>query len=420
MAGTLRRDLRLSATDCFLYNIMVGAGETFLPAFALAMGTSEVTAGLIASIPFLAGSTLQLATPRAIEKFNSYRRWVVLLAVLQAICFMPLVALAARGGKVSDWLLFAIVTVYWACSLAASPAWNAWMSTVVPRNLRPRYFASRSHLGQLGLLVGLILGGGILHVAKKNGFELQAFAALFVMSAGFRIGSAYCLRNQSEDKGCLKSHRRLSLMECVQTLRSGAEGHTIRFLLWVTVAVQFASPFFTPFMLKKLELSYGAYMVMVAGSFLAKIFTFRTLSRAARNMDPYKLIKIGLTGAALSPALWLVSDNFHYLLLTQVVGGACWALYDMGVTLVLFGAIRDEIRTSILSFYNFASAFMICVGSGIGGQILSAFGETTAAYYGIFAFSTCARLLCFFAFQKAEAAAKGHLATQPEALKTAS
>ena len=420
MASSLRRDLKLSATDCFLYNIMVGAGETFLPAFALAMGTSEVTAGLIASIPFLAGSTLQLATPRMIEKFNSYRRWVVLLAVLQAICFMPLVALAIRGGRVSDLVLFAIVTIYWACSLAASPAWNAWMSTVVPTTLRPRYFASRSHMGQLGLLVGLICGGGILHLAKQKGFEHEAFAGLFLLSAGFRLGSAFCLRKQSEDRSHLKSHRRLSLWECVQTLRSGAESQTIRFLLCVTVAVQFASPFFTPFMLKKLELSYGAYMVMVAGSFLAKIFTFRTLSRAARNMDPYQLIRIGLIGAGLAPALWLVSDDFGYLLFTQVVGGACWALYDLGVMLVLFGAIRDEIRTSILSFYNFASALMIFIGSGLGGKVLSYFGESTQTYYALFAATTCLRLMCFFVFPKTSTAQQTQQASQPEALKSAS
>ena len=62
---------------------MVGLGETYIPAFVLAAGLGEVAAGLIATLPPLAGAVFQLVTPLAVRHLHSYRRWVVACAALQ-------------------------------------------------------------------------------------------------------------------------------------------------------------------------------------------------------------------------------------------------------------------------------------------------------------------------------------------------
>lgn len=54
--GTLpketRRDLRAIFADGIAFSLMVGLGETYVPAFALALGLSELTAGWIVSTNF--------------------------------------------------------------------------------------------------------------------------------------------------------------------------------------------------------------------------------------------------------------------------------------------------------------------------------------------------------------------------------
>jgi hypothetical protein len=71
----LRRDLRRIFAEGVAWSVMVGIGETYFPAFALALGMGEVGAGLIASIPLLAGGLLQLVTPHGVTRLGSRRRW---------------------------------------------------------------------------------------------------------------------------------------------------------------------------------------------------------------------------------------------------------------------------------------------------------------------------------------------------------
>src|SRR6187431_394534 len=63
-----RGDMRASIGDAAAYSVMVGIGETYFAAFALAIGAGETFAGLIATLPMLAGASLQLATPWALKR----------------------------------------------------------------------------------------------------------------------------------------------------------------------------------------------------------------------------------------------------------------------------------------------------------------------------------------------------------------
>ena len=65
---TLRRDLKFSNQDSFASSVMVGTGETFMPAFALAIGFSQVAAGMLSTAPLLLASVLHLLGPYIIAR----------------------------------------------------------------------------------------------------------------------------------------------------------------------------------------------------------------------------------------------------------------------------------------------------------------------------------------------------------------
>src|SRR5882672_4659761 len=97
-AAVLRRDLALVYTDAIAASLMVGTGETYIAAFALALGLGDIVAGYAASGPFFAGAILQLVSPWGVRRLGSHRRWVVLCALLQAASFIPLCAAALYGS----------------------------------------------------------------------------------------------------------------------------------------------------------------------------------------------------------------------------------------------------------------------------------------------------------------------------------
>ncbi|MDH5566151.1 MAG: hypothetical protein OEY15_05705, partial [Myxococcales bacterium] len=131
----MQRDLRAIVGDGVSFSVMVGLGESYLAAFVLAAGLGAVAAGLVTTVPLLAGSVLQLSTPAGVRLLRSHRRWVVLCAVLQAASFLPLIG-GALLGRVSYATVFLAAAAYWGFGMGTGPAWNTWVGAIVPPNMR--------------------------------------------------------------------------------------------------------------------------------------------------------------------------------------------------------------------------------------------------------------------------------------------
>jgi len=389
----LRHDLRAMTLDATAFSVMVGVGETYVPAFALAIGAGQATAGLLASVPPVAGAVLQLASPWAVHRMGSHRRWVVLCAGVQAASFLPLLG-AALAGDIPTVFLFLISSLYWGSGMATGPAWNTWVGTIVPARVRTRYFALRTRVAQAAVLVGLLAGGFTLQWGEQHGQTLHAFALLFLVAGACRAVSTWLLASQSEPVPLPEAYRHVEAREATARLFGRSRGgRLLLYLLSVQVAVHFAAPYFTPYMLKQLHLSYAEYMTLLAASFGAKIVMMPVLGRVSHRFGAHRLLVVGGLGIVPLSLLWLVSDHFGYLLVVQSLAGTFWGAYELATFLLVFETIDEEERTSVLTSFNFANALAMVGGSLVGGTLLHQLGETHGAYMVIFAASTSARLL---------------------------
>jgi MFS family permease len=388
--GRLRRDLRFISGDGTSHAVMIGLGETYLPAFALALGHGEAAAGLLATAPLLAGALLQLVTPRGVHALGSYRRWLVLCAGVQAASFLPLLG-CAWLGEAPLLLLFAISGVYWACGFSAGSAWNAWVAELVPPALRAHYFARRARFTQIALVVSLAFGGAVLHAAEKGSAVCRGFLVLFALAGLARVVSAGYLARQSEVPLADKRHSLDVEAGALVRLAHGRSGRLFAYLVPLQLAVHVAAPYFTPFMLERLELSYAQFVALTGAAFLSRVVAMPALGRAVRRRGPRRiLIAAGLALAAL-PGLWLVSDDFAYLLALQLLAGAAWGAHELAVMLLLFDALDPKLRLPVLSAYQFANASAVVGGALLGGMILTSY-PSGPAYAWIFLVSTLARL----------------------------
>lgn len=388
----LRRDLSSSVTDALAYSVMVGVGETYLAAFALALSVSQTAAGLIATVPILGGATLQLISPRFVQRLQSNRRWVVLCAAVQAMSFVPL-GIGALMGKMPVWALFVTATVYWGAGLAVGPAWNTWMETLVPGRIRAKYFARRSRLSQMAVFLALVGAGFLLQYGRETDQLLNTFAILFCIAGAMRFISMLFLARQSEEEVDLTVTRLVSPVELVRRMARQADGKLIAYLLAVQVAIQISGPYFTPFMLGRLEFSYREYLMLLAASFVAKFLAFPLWGRIAQTLGARKLLWIGGLGIIPMSALWIPNQSVAYLFVVQMLGGVVWAAYDLGVFLLIFESIGREERTSVLTSYNFANAVAMVGGSVMGGILLHFYNESTQGYMILFGLSGVLRIV---------------------------
>lgn len=402
-ANTPRSDLRAMLADGFFFSVMVGIGETYLPAFVLAVSKgrgAEVAAGLITSIPLLVGALLQLLSPAAVRYLGSHRRWVVLCGMVQASSFVPL-SLGAFAGWIPLPAVFLVAAVYWGFGMGAGPAWNTWAETLVPKSIRTRYFAQRTRFTQAGILTGFVIGGCALHLAKmrervdpSRHWVLYGFAGLFLIAGLCRFVSSRLLASQSEPMPLAHDHRSISLGNFIARIRNGGSEQLLAYFVVVQFTVYISGPYFNPFMLGHLHLSesYGAYMVLIATCFLGKMLALPALGHFAHRWGAQRLLWLGAIGIAPISGLWLVSNEYPYLMCVQFLGGLAWAAYELAIVLLAFDTIRRDERTSLLTTYNVGNALAMVLGSLCGGALLRYFGEQRETYLLLFGLSSLGRL----------------------------
>ena len=391
----IRQNLRASAADGAAFGGMVGLGETYLAAFALAMGLGEVASGLVASLPVMAGGIMQLVSLRAVRWIGSEKRWILLCASLQALLsFIPLVY-AAFTGSISQWALFLVASIYWGTGLATGPAWSTWIETVVPAGIRMRYFASRSRLAQLTTLSGFLLGGAVLTIGRRLDEVPMAFGLMFCTAGLLRFWSVYWLsRHQSLERPQPLTLPRSKSLTVSPT--RGAWVHGGRLLMFLVVLqgmVQLSGPFFTPYMLKELEFSYLQYVSLIAISFVAKAMSLSAWAHLTKRTNAKVLLWIGSIGLVPLAALWTVSTHFTWLLCVQTLSGVLWAAYELGFFLMFFEVLPKDRRVRMLTVYNFANSSAIFVGASVGATILWWGGMGASSYWTLFGLSSAGRLL---------------------------
>lgn len=237
---------------------MVGAGETYLPAYALSVGMSEWLTGFFSTIPIIVGALIQMITPWGLAWVKSPKRWVAGAAAFQAFAFIPLIYFSLYPSPDNFIWLFIVAAVYWGAGFAVGPTWNYWMGNLVPTEVAPKFFSQRLQVSQLGIVIGLIGGGLALQANVHVGPFTSVFALIFCAAFVARASSTFFIFLKKEvpfkyagDQEVKRQIRKAR--EAVKEFWSQSSYRNFfvaLFLFQVTVYV--SSPFVAPYFLKKL------------------------------------------------------------------------------------------------------------------------------------------------------------------------
>jgi MFS family permease len=411
-SASSRADLRRSMLDGTAFSVMVGAGELYLPAFILALSLGEVMSGLIATLPPLVGAVLQLSASWGVRKLGSHKRWSLLMVGLQAASFVPM-ALGALAGWMPGWAVFACAVLYWGAGMSAGASWSTWIGTLVPRRVRARFFGRRQRALQVGTLAGFLIGGLTLAVvagstdpqaiASGERRVMIAFACLFVLSAACRFVSWNLLSRSREPVPMPDGVRSVGPREAARRLllpARGADGQRaarssdarlIVYMVSVSFAACVSSPFVTPFVIEHLRTGYAVYAMLIGAVMLGKVVTLAALGSYAQRHGAHRLLIIGGLGIIPFSAMWAVSGNIWWLLGVQLLSGAAWACYELATWLMFLDHLKEEERTSLVSWYFLGNSVAMAAGSLLGGWLLATLGKDPAAYAWVFVVSTVLR-----------------------------
>ena len=395
--SVLRRNLYHCTVDGLLYCVMVGIGESFIPAFVLELGLGPVAAGLVITVPVLIGSVTQLFAQRVLNHVNSYVKFVAWGALFQALIYLPLAAIALfhasfpeniRSGPLLGVAIFGLVTMYWVIGLSGSPAWMSMTGKLVPDRIRSKYFATRLRWLQAATLFGLLAHGGVLHVFEGED-RRNGFAIVFVIACIARVFSAWHLFKYTEPTDGPRLDEKITLQGFVSRIRKGGEGRFILFVAYAYFAAQIAQPFLNPFMLENLQLTAIQYSCMLAAWFFGKGLALPAVGRFAAKHGSFRTLVIGAIGLIPAVLMWFLTRDFTALLFLQFISGVIWGVFDLSVFLHSYDCTTPRDRVMVLSCLGALNESTKTTGSLIGGRIL----DTSGDYTWVFIASAAARAL---------------------------
>ena len=240
-------------------------GGVFLVAFALKLGASNLTIGILAAIPPL-GQLIQLPAIYIVEKYR-VRKEICILSTALSRAFWLLIALIPFLVFIENPLTLLVIALIINAAFSAIGAcsWNSWMRDLVPMNQMGSFFGKRMiYASIVGILFSLAAGIFIdywKHLYPDN--ELYAYSFIFVVGFLAGMSGLYFLSKIPEPRMIIIKEKINFSKLLFQPFKDTNFKNLIIFLGSWNFAVNLAAPFFTVYMLKRLNLDMSTIIILM-------------------------------------------------------------------------------------------------------------------------------------------------------------
>jgi len=377
LRGVLTSGLATRAMSTF-------TGGAFLVAFALKLGASNFVIGLLAAIPALA-QLLQIPSIYLVEKIRN-RRGIAVIASGADRIFWLFIALIPFFLSPGAGLVFLLVAVLLHSSLSAvtNCSWNSWMRDLVPQDQLGSFFSKRMRL-MTGLGIVLSLTAGFYIDYWKKLFptnELYAYSILF--STGFLVGmlGVYFMATIPEPP-MAPAERGVSFFGVLsQPFKDADFRELMMFLGSWNFAVNLAAPFFTVYMLKKLQLNMSLIIGLTIVSQIMNFWFLRTWGRFSDRYSNKSVLGVSgplFIGCVLAFAFTTMPEK-HVLTIPLLIAiHILMGISTAGVTLAS-GNIGLKLApkgqaTAYLAANSIVNSFAAGIAPVLGGRFADFFAD---------------------------------------------
>jgi len=380
---------------------------SFLAGYLKYLGAEDKLCGQISSLTVLAG-IIQFFSPLVLEKlnrrkaivtwFNAIHRFMLVMLVL-----VPVLPVSMIGR------LYITAALYFVSHLvvnAASPATTNILISIVPQRMRGKYFSIREAYLIFGSSVLNIIMGKVLDVFDMQNKTYEGYLIMYSVAFAAMILNLVSYINIKEPP--MPVQRKNINFKMLFSLPLNDERFTkiiILFFLW-GLALNFASPFFSVYMVSKLELSYTFIMINGFLNSLSYVVSVRFWGRLAdRSSFTYSaMLSITLLGIVhtlwffVSPGSALLSPIIVFL---HILSGISWGGVSISLFNVPYEYTPEEGRTVYLGFNAALSGLVGFLASILSSWMVGAmenykafvFGMTVTQFQLIFAISGLSAIL---------------------------
>lgn len=354
-----------------------------LVAYALFLGASSTTIGVLAAIPFLT-QLLQAPTVALVERLQS-RRLVAVTCLFVARLALPLMAVLGYLPDRNLALALLVVgeTIHCAFNSVAGCAWNAWIRDLVPDARMGAFFARRTVYATASGILGTGAAAAALQVADPGGGgQPLVFALLYGFGFLSSLASTWQLTRVPEFTRPGRTARRPLLSMLAQPFRDPNFVRLIRFFASWQFAVNLAAPFFSVFIMQQLGFSAGFVLLLSIVSQLSNIAVVRAWGRLTDRFTNKSVLTLAaplfiacIAAMALAGQVGPPSWTIAYLVVLHVLMG----LTSAGVALASVAIGLKLAPRGAASAYVGTNALVTAAAAGVAPLLAGAYADFFAA-----------------------------------------
>ena len=344
----LRRTYRISTLEgvfAQVFGTFSMIGSSFIVKLLVILNATPIHFSLLSSI----GQVSQLFQPLGVavtHNLQKRKKACVYITFFGRLLTLFLgISLIFTNPHTGIWFLLILLFCSAALLSIGGNIWIAWLSDIVPLSYRGRFFSRRN---QVLLIAGLVAGyigsftidlfdinrnkivlNSIIRLGLADIFrpeyQSKVLSILFVISTFIGIAGLYILSKQPE-KIVSKKHDSLKRLY-LSPLKDTNFRKLLAFGMWWMLAIGVGSAFWSPFMLKKLQMSLFEVQIYGSIHMLSSFLSYRFWGMFIDKNGNKNAMMICVMIGGLNPMFWLfMNATSHYLIwMEALMSGFMWA-----------------------------------------------------------------------------------------------
>ena len=404
--ASTRSVLRTSFRACYAEGAVAElfgacAGGAVLTAWALHLGATPFTIGLLGALP-LAAQALQL--PGAWLTYRFGPKAVAMTAIgASRLLWLPMVALPFVDLTAATALhvFLAVVALAAVLGVLGNNAWTAWMSELVPSAIRGRFFSRRTVYISLASTIASLGAAAALDGLTPRGLQGATLGALAGVACLAGASSLYLLHRQ-HDPARGRERQRIDWRVTTRVVRAPHTRAFVWYLLGWNAAVALSASFFSLHMLTNLQTGFGLAALHGVAVAAVRIVSAPLWGRAVDQLGARPVLIFCSFSIAAVPAVWLFTTPAFLwpLAVEAMLAGALWGGHGIAVMDLTVNLSPRSERPFHLAIFATAGGLGFAVSAVLAGLLASSLparfevlGEPWTNLHVLFLLSAVARLL---------------------------
>ncbi|MFH1379937.1 MAG: MFS transporter [bacterium] len=375
-----KKALTFSIIDGALSSIMGSlAGGIFLTGFALkVLHAQPQQIGVLAALPLFA-NFIQLFGSYIIEKTGRKKELCFFSVVIGRMLWILIIMLPfkifAPVGDFRIWVLVIVIAISSLFSSLSGVAWLAWMSDLVPENMRGSYFGKRNMIASACGMLAILAGGKFLTLWGNRFTESSPFGFVIIFIGGLIAGliAVWFINNIPEvSAGNKVKNSRFELKTFLNPFKDKNFLNLIIFVSAWMFGIQLAAPFYGVFMIENLNINFSTITVFGAIATCATLFMMKIWGPISDTLGNKPIIIVSGWVLIIVPFVWIAALPGKYyapVLMAHILSGAFMAGAALSQFNILIKLSPQDGRSVYLALFSAITGLIGASAPIIGGGI---------------------------------------------------